>query len=76
MIVGSGKFRYRVNADWGKLPAGWSFKEVGGVGVDRNDNVYVFNRGEHPMMCSTARAISCGHGERASTRGRTAHGAG
>ena len=50
MIVGSGKFRYRVNADLGKLPAGWSFKEVGGVGVDRNDNVYVFNRGEHPMM--------------------------
>ena len=50
MIVGSGKFRYRVNADWGKLAAGWSFKEVGGVGVDRNDNVYVFNRGEHPMM--------------------------
>src|SRR5258708_6920662 len=50
MIVGSGKFRYRVNADWAKLPAGWSFKEVGGVGVDRNDNVYVFNRGEHPMM--------------------------
>jgi hypothetical protein len=31
MIVGSGKFRYRVNADWAKLPAGWSFKEVGGV---------------------------------------------
>jgi hypothetical protein len=50
MIVGSGKFRYRVNADWAKLPAGWSFKEVGGVGVDRNDNVYVFNRCEHPMM--------------------------
>src|SRR6266852_900520 len=50
MIVGSGKFKYRVNADWAKLPAGWSFKEVGGVGVDGNDNVYVFNRGEHPMM--------------------------
>jgi hypothetical protein len=50
MIVGSGKFRYRVNADWAKLPAGWSFKEVGSVGVDSNDNVYVFNRGEHPIM--------------------------
>ena len=50
MIVGSGKFRYRVNADWAKLPVGWSFKEVGGVGVDSSDNVYVFNRGEHPMM--------------------------
>jgi hypothetical protein len=50
MIVGSGKFTYRVNADWAKLPEGWSFKEAGGVGVDSKDNVYVFNRGEHPMM--------------------------
>jgi hypothetical protein len=91
MIVGSGKFRYRVNADWAKLPARWSFKEVGGVGVDSNDNVHVFNRGEHPMMVFAARRsgceahpdrraigvrprgqFSCGHGERGSTRGRTA----
>jgi hypothetical protein len=50
MIVGEGRFKYRVNADWARLPDGWSFKEVGGVGVDGNDNVYVFNRGEHPMM--------------------------
>ena len=35
---------------WGRLPPGWSFKEIGGVGVDRADNVYVFNRGEHPMI--------------------------
>src|SRR5262245_60241996 len=50
MIVGSGDYRYRVNPDWAKLPDGWSFKEVGGVGVDSHDNVYVFNRGVHPMM--------------------------
>src|SRR5437868_10353085 len=50
MIVGSGDYRYRVNADWAKLPDGWSFKEVGGIGVDNHDNVYVFNRGVHPMM--------------------------
>ena len=50
MIVGNGDYRYRVNADWAKLPDGWSFKEVGGVGVDTRDNVYVFNRGDHPMM--------------------------
>jgi hypothetical protein len=50
MIVGTGQYKYRVNADWAKLPEGWSFKEVGGVGVDSRDNVYVFNRGEHPMM--------------------------
>ena len=50
MIVGSGQFKYRLNAEWARLPDGWSFKEVGGVGVDDKDNVYVFNRGEHPMI--------------------------
>src|SRR5215831_8053079 len=50
IIVGTGDFKYRIVEDWAKLPDGWSFKEVGAVGVDQNDNVYVFNRGEHPMM--------------------------
>jgi hypothetical protein len=50
MIVASGQFKYRVIAEWAKLPDGWSFKEVAGVGVDRHDCVYVFNRGEHPMI--------------------------
>ncbi|HEX5453796.1 MAG TPA: peptidyl-alpha-hydroxyglycine alpha-amidating lyase family protein [Stellaceae bacterium] len=49
-IVGSGDFQYRIVADWGRLPDGWSFKEVAAVAVDHNDNVYCFNRGEHPMM--------------------------
>src|SRR5258707_14881305 len=49
-IVGTGDFKYRIVEDWAKLPEGWSFKEVGAVGVDGNDNVYVFNRGDHPMM--------------------------
>jgi DNA-binding beta-propeller fold protein YncE len=43
-------FRYEVAEDWAKLPDSWSFKEVGAVGVDAKDNVYVFNRGQHPMM--------------------------
>jgi hypothetical protein len=33
MIVGSGQLRYRIVAEWARLPDGWSFKEVGGVGV-------------------------------------------
>src|SRR5260370_35966996 len=49
-IVGTGDFKYRIVEDWAKLPDGWSFKEVGAVGVDANDNVYVVNRGDHPMM--------------------------
>ena len=32
----------------------------------------MFNRGEHPMMCSTARATSCARGARACSRARTA----
>ena len=49
-IVGSGDFKYRIVENWAKLPDGWSFKEVAAVGVDSQDRVYAFNRGEHPMM--------------------------
>jgi len=49
-IVGDGAYAYAPVENWAKLPPGWSFKEIGGVGVDKNDNVYVFNRGEHPML--------------------------
>jgi len=48
--VGTGSFTYRVVADWAKLPDGWSFRDVAAVGVDSKDRVYVFNRGEHPMI--------------------------
>ena len=37
-------------ADWAKLPAGWNFGEVSGVSVDKNDNVWVFNRGPHGVI--------------------------
>jgi hypothetical protein len=49
-IVGTGDFKYRIVENWAKLPEGWSFKEVAAVGVDNKDNVYAFNRGEHPVM--------------------------
>ena len=50
VTLGSGAYAYRVIDNWAKLPDGWSFKEVGAVAVDGKDQVYVFNRGEHPMM--------------------------
>ena len=50
VVLGSGEHRYRVVENWAKLPQGWSFKDVAAVGVDSKDQVYVFNRGEHPMM--------------------------
>ena len=48
--VGTGTYVYEVAEGWGELPDGWSFKEVAAVGVDSKDRVYVFNRGEHPMI--------------------------
>ncbi len=50
VVLGSGEYRYGVQEGWGELPEGWSFHEVGAVGVDAKDNVYVFNRSEHPMI--------------------------
>src|SRR5471030_1059277 len=50
IIVGEGEYRYEQIDNWAKVPPGWSLHEVGAVGVDAQDNVYVFNRGEHPMM--------------------------
>ena len=49
-ILGTGSFRYEVAGDWGRLPDGWAFGDVAAVAVDRQDRVYVFNRGEHPMI--------------------------
>ena len=49
-ILGTGKFSYEVAAEWAKLPDGWAFGDVAAVEVDKQDRVYVFNRGEHPMI--------------------------
>ena len=48
--LGSGKFKYQVIENWAKLPDGWTLQDVAAVAVDRKDQVYIFNRGEHPMM--------------------------
>jgi DNA-binding beta-propeller fold protein YncE len=48
--MGSGRFTYEVLPSWAKLPSGWSFLEVVDVAVDSQDRVYVFSRGEHPVM--------------------------
>ena len=50
VTLGSGNFRYEVEEGWGQLPPGWSFREVAAVGVDKNDNVYCFSRGQHPII--------------------------
>jgi len=41
---------YKVVPGWAKLPKGWNFSDCSGVAVDKNDNVWVFNRGKHPIV--------------------------
>ncbi len=48
--LGRGRFTYSVEENWEKLPPGFSWTDAAAVAVDSNDRVYVFNRGEHPMI--------------------------
>ncbi len=50
VVQGEGAYRYEITNDWAKVPPGMEWREVGAVAVDGKDNVYVFNRGPHPMM--------------------------
>jgi streptogramin lyase len=48
--VGAGAFRYEIVKGWGDLPEGVALGDVAAVAVDARDNVYLFTRGEHPMI--------------------------
>jgi hypothetical protein len=50
MAKGLHRLEYEVVRGWEQLPEGWSFTEVAGVAVDSHDRVYVFCRGDHPVM--------------------------
>src|SRR5437867_150247 len=43
-------FGYDANDQWAKLPDGWTWKEAAGVATDSQDRVFVFHRGEHPVL--------------------------
>lgn len=48
--VGHSAFRFEADAEWVRRPEGYSWLEVAGVACDSQDRVYLFNRGEHPVM--------------------------
>ena len=48
-IVGSGAYTYEVIEDWARLPAGWQ-APMAAIGIDSQDRIYGFNRGEHPVI--------------------------
>ncbi len=50
MATGLHRIEYEVLEGWEQLPEGWALTEVAGVAVDSHDRVYVFCRGEHPVI--------------------------
>jgi hypothetical protein len=70
--LGSGQFTFAVREDWAKVPDEIVLGDVAAVGVDRQDRVYAFNRGEHPIAVFDAEGnFRRSWGERVFTR---AHG--
>ena len=47
--LGSGEYIFEVNENWAKVPAEITLGDCAAVGVDRQQRVYAFNRGEHPV---------------------------
>ena len=48
--VGAGKYTYKLVQDWATLPRGETFGTVSAVATDSQDRVYVFQRGDPPML--------------------------
>lgn len=49
-MTGVNQMEYEVLRGWEQLPEGWTFVEVAGVATDSADRVYVFSRGDHPVI--------------------------
>ncbi len=50
MQYGTGKYTYELVEGWAKCPADFVFNDVCGLAVDPQDNVYLLNRGAHPVI--------------------------
>jgi len=51
VVLGEGEYTYEVSGkNWGNLPEDWYYKEATAVAVNSKGQVYVFNRGTHPML--------------------------
>ncbi len=49
-LLSADQVSFKAVEGWEKLPEGWSFLECAGVAVDSKDRVYVFTRGDHPVI--------------------------
>jgi hypothetical protein len=50
MRIGNGEFAYELIEDWEQLPEGISHPDVASVCTDSGGRVYLFCRGEHPVL--------------------------
>jgi len=50
IMIGTGDYRYEYRPDWAKLPGGMEFQAPSAVAVDSHDNLYVFQRGDPPVL--------------------------
>jgi hypothetical protein len=50
VTLGTDHFTYRVAAGWGRPPEGWQHGDVADVAIDSAGRVFIFNRGEHPVI--------------------------
>lgn len=50
IVLGSGDYAFKPQDEWAKLPDGWELGDVAGIAMDGRDNVYLFNRGKHPLI--------------------------
>ena len=64
-VLGAGVFSYRALENWGSIPSEVELGDVAGIAVDGKDQVYLFNRGKHPVVVfdrTGAFKTSWGHG--------------
>src|SRR5579872_420439 len=47
--TGGGDYLYEIVEEWGDMPDRWMY-DVAGVAIDSKGNVYMFNRGETPVV--------------------------
>ena len=48
--VGSGSLQFQLVEGWEQIPAGYRHEDLAGVCTDSHGNVYLFCRGDHPVM--------------------------
>ncbi len=59
------EFRFEAIEGWEQLPPGIELGDVAGIAVDSRDRVYLFNRGDHPVVVLDRTGVfvaSWGHG--------------